>query len=41
MAAINRDEDPKNPSLAIQLENELNAAKHQLLKKFDVDNAKC
>lgn len=41
MKALDRNDDPKNPSLNLKLENELNAAKHQLLKKFDVDNAKC
>lgn len=41
MNAISRDDDPKNPSFAVSLENELNAAKHQLLKKFEVNNAKC
>jgi lysophospholipid acyltransferase (LPLAT)-like uncharacterized protein len=38
---IRKEDDPKNPSFAAHLENELNAAKHQVLKKFEVNNAKC
>jgi hypothetical protein len=38
---VQKEDDPKNVLFANHLEKELNAAKHQVFKKFDVNNAKC
>lgn len=41
MKMVSSEEDPKSTELSTTLENYLNAAKHQVSKNFEVDNAKC
>lgn len=36
LGPISKEDDPKSPNLALELENKLNAAKHQATKQFEV-----